>query len=364
MSWLLEVVMQHKKPNFQYDKLYRNAKFFFFHFNSHIRWSSSFVSRFKWTKLKSWFILWQKYANKKSTMQICSNKLKSPNYICTHYCQCYFQIYVISIKKKDLFYNFGVFDHIKAQYGCYEIAKNGSLHIHTLLWFNDYLDPNRFGQTLLDNEIFRQNMIHYLNDIITWDINKYKSCPIMIDTNCIDDNLDNIHPYTTRPLDLEEKTFTKLFQNDIHKLMNICNWHLCNPTCYKTYVGVSKKCRYGFPQPLINETHFNIETKLLHIRRIDKWFSNANPWILLASRCNHNLKFMATFDKDSKSLIYYITYYITKTYIYTSLMYSLLQIVVQKTKTIKENSNSNYHSIVKHQLLLIRLFIIRWYWLA
>jgi hypothetical protein len=45
----------------------------------------------------------------------------------------------------------------------------------------------------------------------------------MIDTNSINDNLDNIHPYTIRPLDLEEKTFTKLFQNDIHKLMNICN---------------------------------------------------------------------------------------------------------------------------------------------
>jgi len=66
-------------------------------------------------------------------------------------------------------------------------------------------------------------MINYLNNIITQNINKYKSCPIMIDTNNINDNLDNIHPYTTWPLDLEEKTFTKLFQNDIHKLMNICN---------------------------------------------------------------------------------------------------------------------------------------------
>jgi hypothetical protein len=64
-------------------------------------------------------------------------------------------------------------------------------------------------------------MINYLNDIITLNINK--PYPIMIDTNCINDNLDNIHPYTTRPLDLEEKTFTKLFQNDIHNLMNICN---------------------------------------------------------------------------------------------------------------------------------------------
>jgi hypothetical protein len=25
-----------------------------------------------------------------------------------------------------------------------------------------------------------------------------------------------------------------------------------------------KLCMYGFPQPLINETHFNIETRFLH----------------------------------------------------------------------------------------------------
>jgi hypothetical protein len=89
--------------------------------------------------------------------------------------------------------------------------------------FNDSPNPNTLIQTLLDNEIFGQNMTNYLNDIITQNINTYKSCPIVIDTNFINDNLHNIHPYTTRPLDHEEKTFTKLFQNDIHKLMNICN---------------------------------------------------------------------------------------------------------------------------------------------
>jgi len=35
--------------------------------------------------------------------------------------------------------------------------------------------------------------------------------------------------------------------------------------------------------------------------------------ILLASRCNHDLKFIITSSKDSKSLNYYITNYITKT---------------------------------------------------
>jgi hypothetical protein len=66
-------------------------------------------------------------------------------------------------------------------------------------------------------------MINYLNDIITRDINQYKSYPIITDTNCIDNNLDSKHPCTTKPLDLEEKTFTKVFQNDIQILMNICN---------------------------------------------------------------------------------------------------------------------------------------------
>ncbi len=43
--------------------------------------------------------------------------------------------------------------------------------------------------------------------------------------------------------------------------MNTCNQHVCNPTCYKTNVNVSKKlCMYGFPQPLINEIHLLCNT--------------------------------------------------------------------------------------------------------
>jgi hypothetical protein len=66
-------------------------------------------------------------------------------------------------------------------------------------------------------------MINYSNDIITQDINQYKSCPIMIDTNCIDNNLNNLHLCTTRPLNCKENNFIALFQNGIRKFMNICN---------------------------------------------------------------------------------------------------------------------------------------------
>jgi hypothetical protein len=60
---------------------------------------------------------------------------------------------------------------------------------------------------------------------------------------------------------------------------------------------------------------------------------------IISSKCNHNFKFITNFGKNNKSLIYYIT----KTFIYTSHMYFLLQIALQKTKTINDNSNSNYN---------------------
>jgi hypothetical protein len=96
---------------------------------------------------------------------------------------------------------------------------------------NEYNNPNLITcitiiQTLHGDKNFPQNMINYLNDIITQDINHYNSCTIMSNINYIDYNFNNIHPCTTRPLDPKEKTFTKLFQNDIHKLMNMQSMHM------------------------------------------------------------------------------------------------------------------------------------------
>jgi hypothetical protein len=48
--------------------------------------------------------------------------------------------------------------------------------------------------------------------------------------------------------------------------MNACYHHTCNPSCYKWYVDASKNiCKYNFLQTLINKSHFDINTRLLHI---------------------------------------------------------------------------------------------------
>jgi hypothetical protein len=113
-------------------------------------------------------------------------------------------------------------------------------------------------QTLHDNEYLWKHTINYLNDIITRDINMYKSSN-SITQNENDKCDDYIHPCTTRPLDTNENTFHELFDNDVCKWMYVCNHHECNPTCYKSYIDTSKKlCRYSFPQPLINATHLTM----------------------------------------------------------------------------------------------------------
>jgi hypothetical protein len=71
---------------------------------------------------------------------------------------------------------------------------------------------------------------------------------------------------------------------------------------------------FGFPHKIINETHFDNETELLHIKRTNQWINNANPTVMVSCRCNHDLKFIAASGKDAKVLVYYITDYITKIY--------------------------------------------------
>jgi hypothetical protein len=45
-------------------------------------------------------------------------------------------------------------------------------------------------------------------------------------------------------------------------------------------VDVSKKlCRYNVFQTLVNKTHFDNDTLLFHIKKIDKWLNNTNPWM-------------------------------------------------------------------------------------
>jgi hypothetical protein len=56
----------------------------------------------------------------------------------------------------------------------------------------------------------------------------------------LNDEIQHIHPCTTITCDTSINTFNKLFQNDMCNLINVCNRHVCNPTCYKIDVDTLK----------------------------------------------------------------------------------------------------------------------------
>jgi hypothetical protein len=197
MAWQLEIVVQHKRTiYFQYDKLHRNAKFVF-------QINPTFVYHPLWIIISGQKINLNLFhdTNMLTKNEWCKDKSKISSFICTHYCQCYFLIHDIGERHKKLSNNnLGMFGHIKAHNGSYEIAKNGSLYMHTLLWFDNFLDPNTFIQSQHYVEIHWENMICYLNDITTWKINQYKLCPtLLMVKNCIYNNLDHIHPCIVKP---------------------------------------------------------------------------------------------------------------------------------------------------------------------
>jgi hypothetical protein len=139
----------------------------------------------------------------------------------------------------------------------------------------------------------------------------------------------------------------------LYKLINTCNRHVCNPTCYKNDKNAANKlCKYGFPHIIINETHFDNETELLHIKWTNQWINNENPTVMVSCRCNHDLKFIAASGKDAKALVYYIIDYIIKNTLYTSHMYSLLQVAVQKIESTFTESHSKEHLERSRQMLI------------
>jgi hypothetical protein len=90
----------------QRDQIFNTIKFMgtkfmgkpsFFHSKSH-NCSSSFV-RVSGQNINLDLLYDKNMLNKKQKMQICNNKSINSSYLCTHYCQCYFQIYVTCRKQ-------------------------------------------------------------------------------------------------------------------------------------------------------------------------------------------------------------------------------------------------------------------------
>ncbi|THV04012.1 hypothetical protein K435DRAFT_650121, partial [Dendrothele bispora CBS 962.96] len=109
------------------------------------------------------------------------------------------------------------------------------------------------------------------------------------------------------------------FLTDTKRLGEEFQRHKHKPTCRKK----GTECRFDFPHEYVAESYFDENTNSIIIRCLDPWVNNHNPFILVCSRNNHDLKCILS-GKAAKGAMLYITDYITKMDMKTGEMLSLL----------------------------------------
>ncbi|TFK22123.1 hypothetical protein FA15DRAFT_557586, partial [Coprinopsis marcescibilis] len=97
--------------------------------------------------------------------------------------------------------------------------------------------------------------------------------------------------------------------------------HTCRAVCHK--YGHVDDCCFLFPHETVDASFFNPDTNTVALLCCDPTVNYFNPYILVFSQNNHDLKCILS-GKSAKAAMFYITDYITKMDAKTYEMLSLM----------------------------------------
>jgi hypothetical protein len=109
---------------------------------------------------------------------------------------------------------------------------------------------------------------------------------------------------------IPEDEFDTIKQLDLYDLIFSRNMHSRSraPTCFK--YG-HKQCWSKFLRLIVDETHMDVETGLIQLKRDDAWVNGYNPWITLMLRSNQDCEFLFS-QVYALTIIHYVMKYISK----------------------------------------------------
>lgn len=254
----------------------------------------------------------------------------------------------------------GVLGVTKAYYGCVEAQGRGTLHCHMVVWVEGGLNPSQLQERLQsDDPEFGQRLISFLDDSLSNFIPPLPADDPPSTAGCASARVRTPHPCATRGLDPdlppESESTRRAAQEDLRNLVLKCQVHTHSPTCYKYCKdGDEKVCRFDLdPTNVVPTTTVDPTTGSLRLRHLDGLVNNYNSTILRAMRCNMDIKAIGS-GEDAKSIVYYITDYITKTQLKTHIAYAALQLAVKKVKCDPRFAPANAELSVRAKRMLQR----------
>lgn len=243
----------------------------------------------------------------------------------------------------------GLFGLTKGYFGCVEAQGRGTLHCHLFVWLEGALNPEEIKQRVQDKE-FTDRLCAYIDDCVLTEIPPMPSEPISYPNA-------NAHPCATRgaPVTDTESFFeSSAARHDLHRLANACQKHVHSATCYKHWKGPheQKECRFNLdPSHHVDKTTIDSETGELEFRVTDGMVNNFCETILLAMRCNIDIKFIGS-GQSAKAVLYYITDYITKSQLKAHTAYSALKTAVLKLRSEQNETDPEDYAYKAKQLLI------------
>ncbi|CAF4321905.1 unnamed protein product, partial [Rotaria magnacalcarata] len=261
-----------------------------------------------------------------------------------------------NINKHESYPGGGILGEIEAYYGTVEESGRGALHLHMLLWLANSKHPHELRELILyDN--FRQNLINYLEDIIEEDLDDFQNNITESDTCSIKKhNRTSISICSPIPSP-DNSNFEEQKQIAVRTLASENQIHHHTSTCYKnTRITTTDNppCRLRYPKQIYDATIIDAETGEIRMKRSHPMINNFNEWLLLACRCNIDIKFIWS-GSDTKALVYYISDYITKKNLSFHDCNALIYKAVEKFE--KNESRINYtDALDKSRRFILRCF--------
>ena len=124
----------------------------------------------------------------------------------------------------------------------------------------------------------------------------------------------------------EHMNWWEKFTCTVNDLLYLSNTHSCNKGCKNNKYG---SCKARFPRQVYNETQVDPSTGALNIKKGEAWLNTFTPTLTYLMRCNTDVTSLLS-GTAIKSVIAYVTDYVTKTPLKTHTMFEAVKTVFKR----------------------------------
>ncbi|KAI0062823.1 hypothetical protein BV25DRAFT_1803578, partial [Artomyces pyxidatus] len=242
----------------------------------------------------------------------------------------------------------GLYGDTAGYYGTVEQQGRLTLHLHMLLWIKNSLTPQEVRDRILgaDSE-FQKDMIQYLESAHTGEFLGGSMNDIHQEIQMRDiEDADRIDPTMTLPeappLECEAHqsesanancepcqrlpSWWSRFRQTVDELIFRSNRHTCHAGCTnKKYPS----CKSRFPREVRAETSVDPETGSVQLKKGEAWINTFSPVLTYLIRCNSDVTSLLS-GTAIKSIIAYVTDYVTKTPLKTHVILEVIKSVFNR----------------------------------